>query len=280
LEELTPDEIASLKESMQEEKERNEEIFKLCDFQEEIMRIRIALASLIGIVMLLESTPSTSQTHNYLRQKMDMTECKIEHLEVAMASIIMEISKDQQEFLSRTKSKFEQFKKRYDGKRISYCLEKYINAELDFTTPGNRGIGQISEYVPRFGAFFRRGLSNMSEVDLSKLYEIIQDIILRGYLVHILFIEESVRDSAISSGEELYQKWIPGIYSSDSSEVDEKLMTMLSLCSNSAFETLKDFINSHKMKGVGFLAKDRTDEIVYYYPIAGFGLRVVETKGY
>lgn len=244
------------------------------------MKTKIALVGLIEIVILsVGCTQSISQTHNYLRSEIDMPECKIEHLEAAMASIIMEIS-DQQEFLSRIKSKFEQFKKRYDGKRISYCLEKYINAELDFTTPGNRGIGRIGEYVPRFGAYFRKGLSNMSEVDLSKLYEIIQDLILRGYLVHVLFIEESVRDSAISSGKELYEKWIPGIYSSDSSGTNQNLITLLTICSNSAFKTLKDFMNSHKMKGGEFLVKDRTDEIVYYYPIAGFGLRVVETRGY
>ena len=208
-----------------------------------------------------------------------MSECKIEHLETAMASIVMKFS-DEEELLSTIKHKFDQFKKRYDGKRIGYCLEKYINAELDFTTLGNRGIGRMTEFIPRFGAYFRKALSNMSEVDLSKLYNIIQDVILRSYLVHVLFIEESVRDSAISPGKELYEKWIPGIYSKDPSKMAENLRNIFAVCTDSGFKALKNFMNSHKMKGGGFLSKDKTNEIVLYYSLAGFGLRVVETGGY
>jgi len=210
---------------------------------------------------------------------MDVLECKIEYLEAAMMSIVIKFD-GQEELLNKIKHKFEQFKKGYDGKRVGYCLEKYINAELDFVTAGNRGIGRLTELIPRFGAYFRKALRNMSEVDLSKLYDIIQDLILRGYLVHVLFVEESVRGSVISSGEDLYEKWIPGIYAEDPSVMGEALRNVLAISTESGYKTLKKFMNSHKMIGGSFFSIDKTDQIVFYYPLAGFGLGVVETKGY
>lgn len=45
------------------------------------------------------------------------------------------------EIVEQLESNFEQFRNNYNCDVISYCLEKYINAELDFTTPGNRELG-------------------------------------------------------------------------------------------------------------------------------------------
>lgn len=204
-----------------------------------------------------------------------MSECKIEHLEHAVEEIVKTFSV-KKDVTREYREKFGQFKKDYDGKRVGYCLEKYINAELDFTTPGNRGLGRMTEYIPRFGAYFRSQLSVMSEEELGKLYGLIQDFMLRGYLVHALFAEEPLGEAAISSSKDLYEKWIPGIYVSNPSEMGNNLKNALAMCSNSAHEKLKSFLVSHNMKGGGFLSKDKTDLILMYYPLAGFGLRFVE----
>lgn len=233
--------------------------------------MRTVLVTLVVLVITLSPA--------ILKREIAKSESKTKDIEAAMVSIIREFG-NEKEIIDAIKPNFEELKRNYDDKKITYCLDKYINAELDFTTPGNRGIGRISEYVPRFGAYFRKALSNMPEADLAKLYSIIQDIMLRGYLVHVLFIEESVREPVISSEKELYEKWIPGIYSQNLPETDENLVRALVICTYSAFETLREFMNIHRMKDQDFFSEDKTDEILFYYAIAGFGLRVVETRGY
>jgi len=213
-----------------------------------------------------------------------MSICKIEHLEEAFLLIKEELNNeteiDETEIVEQAESNFEQFRNNYNCDVLNYCLEKYINAELDFTTPGDRGIGRVSLIIPRYGAYFRKQLLLMSKNNLIKLYNLIQDIILRGYLVHLLFMERPVKISVILKGEEIFEKWIPGIYSQDLSKMPEPLQKIMILCTNSVFKDLEDFMVLHKMKGGGFLSKDKTNEILCYYPFAGYGLRLVETRGY
>lgn len=213
-----------------------------------------------------------------------MSICKIEHLEEAFLLIKEELNNeteiDETEIVEQAESNFEQFGNNYNRDVLSYCLEKYINAELDFTTPGDRGIGRVSLIIPRYGAYFRKQLLLMSKNNLIKLYNLIQDIILRGYLVHLLFMEKPVKISVILKDEEIFEKWIPGIYSQDLSKMPEPLQKIMILCTNSVFKDLEDFMVLHKMKGGGFLSKDKTNEILCYYPFAGYGLRLVETRGY
>lgn len=213
-----------------------------------------------------------------------MSICKIEHLEEAFLLIKEELNNeteiDETEIVEQAESNFEQFGNNYNCDVLSYCLEKYVNAELDFTTPGDRGIGRVSLIIPRYGAYFRKQLLLMSKNNLIKLYNLIQDIILRGYLVHLLFMERPVKISVILKGEEIFEKWIPGIYSQDLSKMPEPLQKIMILCTNSVFKDLEDFMVLHKMKGGGFLSKDKTNEILCYYPFAGYGLRLVETRGY
>jgi len=120
----------------------------------------------------------------------------------------------------------------------------------------------------------------MSKNDLTKLYNLLQDIIIRGYLIHILFMEKPIKISVILNGEEIFKKWISGIYSQDLSKMPKHLQVIKTLCTNSAFTNLEDFMVLHKMKGGGFLAKDKTEEILVYYLFAGYGLRLVKARGY
>lgn len=207
-----------------------------------------------------------------------MSKCSITHLESAMTSIT-EGLRDVEELLDKIKPRFEQFKPLFDPQRIGFCLDKYISAELDFNTAGVRGVGRMTDFVPRFGGYFRKSLSSMAQMDLSRLYGIIQDVILRGYLVHVLLIRKSVGDVAISRPEDLYEKWIPGIYAGDPSEMGANLASVLEMCTDSASKELQSFMNSHGMKGGGLLSKDKSQFIVSWYPFVGFALSVVESTG-
>ena len=65
----------------------------------------------------------------------------------------------------------------------------YRDSELDFTTPGNRGIGRMTESIPRFGAYFRKPLSILSDQELNELSYLMQDLCLLGYLNSAVFIQ-------------------------------------------------------------------------------------------
>src|SRR5262249_33995315 len=54
------------------------------------------------------------------------------------------------------------------------CVERFIEAELDFHSPGGRGIGRLSEVIPRYGAYFRKYLQSMDQAELTKLRSLVR----------------------------------------------------------------------------------------------------------
>ena len=89
-------------------------------------------------------------------------------------------------------SKFVNFKIDFDGKRIGYSLNSFIKAELDFQNLGDRGIGRISEQIPRFGGYYRKQLSQINPEKIKELYDLMNKIMLSSYLTGVLMLSESV----------------------------------------------------------------------------------------
>lgn len=203
--------------------------------------------------------------------------CEIKYFVNAFSSLKKDmVNIDTKKF----ESKFQKYKQNYNGKLIGYCINNYINAELDYETQGDRGIGRMTTFVPRFGAYFRKQLCLMPKGDISTLFMLIQDILIRGYLGHLLFMEESIKKSKLVNKEKLFQEWIPGIYGQHTSKLPDYMNKIFTISVGNSFKETKEFILNHGMKGGGFLSKDRTDEILFYYLFAGYGLRLVETRGY
>jgi len=180
------------------------------------------------------------------------------------------------EFLESMKMNYDHMVANFNYQDINYCLQNYIFSELDAKTSGDRGLGRKTSFIPRLGAYFRDDVSNMSESDKTDLYVQIQDIILRGYLVHVLFMETEERENKNLSGPELYDLWIPEIYSSDPAEMGENLQNILYTCSESAYESLYAFVNDHRTGKDRIIPSDETDAIFTYYLVSGFGLRYFE----
>jgi len=215
-----------------------------------------------------------------------MPQCTIDHLKSTFSSIRTILSKSEKSFLETIESMFNQLISEFNSEAITYCLEKYIGAELDYTTPGGRGLGRMTTNIPRFGAYFRKPLSTLSSQELNELYFLIQDFCLRGYLAHVLFVEEPIKHAKLSSGVLLYKAWIPRIYVSNPLEMGSNLRTYIDACTVSLFKVIYDFIRQHGMKGGilfnragSFLSMGKINEILSYYILAGFGLRVVEVSG-
>jgi len=175
------------------------------------------------------------------------------------------------------KAKFDSLREVFNSKAITYCLKNYINAELDYKTPGKRGLGRISTYTPRLAAYFRKEISDFSSRELDQLYCLIQDLILRGYLAHVLPYD-TLSPATVFEPELLYKAWVPMIYAENPYKMPKIIRESLAFCADSALVEIKAFFRKHNMKGGGFFSRDKTNDILVYYHFAGFVLRCEETR--
>lgn len=204
-----------------------------------------------------------------------MVICKIENLESVITSV-RQVFAGNDDALTHITNRCEIIKAAFNVDLVSYCLERYISAELDCETPGNRGIGRLTETIPRLGAYYRKQISELHDEEKSKLYFLIQQVMLGGYLAHAIFMDEPRKYPGMSSSEDVFERWIPAIYGSDASTMDNNILTALEVCTTFSLKMIKDFFKEHNMKFSGHLSEDKTDAILIYYAIAGFGIRFVE----
>ena len=174
-------------------------------------------------------------------------------------------------------SRFAKFKGDIDGKRIGYSLHNFITAELDFKTPGVRGIGRLSEEVPRFGGYYRKPLSQIDLDKMEILYGLIQGLMLGSYLTAILTFEEELKEAEVTNDHELFEKWIPNIYVTPFNALDSLLQNALLAFCGSTVDSILSFLETNKIKRKGLLGRDKIHEIISYYMVAGCGLRITET---
>ena len=174
-------------------------------------------------------------------------------------------------------SKFANFKIDFDGKRIGYSFNSFIKAELDFQTPGDRGIGRLSEQIPRFGSYYRKQLSQINHEKIKELYDLIHKVMLSSYLTGVLMLSEDLEESVITNEQELFEKWIPNIYVTPLNSLGAGLKNaLLAFCGANLDELLK-FLETNQINRGGFLKRDKANEIISYYLLAGCGLRMTET---
>lgn len=159
---------------------------------------------------------------------------------------------------------------------LSYSINKYIDAELDFKSDGKRGLGRMTDYIPRLGAYFRKNITPMNQFERFELRCLLQQLIIGSYFARALYVGNiSLLESTISK-QDLYRKWIPGIYTQGGTE--KSFLLILSKAVESAYDSLLEFFHLHQMKGGGFLRQDKTKTILYAYMIAGAWLRECEME--
>jgi len=210
-----------------------------------------------------------------------------EHLESLFLSLRRTLGDPGEEsILEEVEPRFKKLILEFNSEAISYCLEKYIVAELDYKTPGNRGIGRMTQNIPRFGAYFRKPLSTLTEQEFNKLYLFILDLCLRGYLISVLYVEWPARNDKLLDKYLLFEKWIPCIYVINPYGLNPDIWDLMKADTLFTIIEIQDFIRKHGMekdsllKRVGgLLSKNKVGEILEYYIIAGFSLRSVE-EGY
>jgi hypothetical protein len=182
------------------------------------------------------------------------------------------------ELKSKLNSKFARFKNAFNGKKIAYSLHNFIKPELDFKTTELRGIGRVSEQVPRFGGYYNKQLSQIGQDKIEILYNLIQNLMLRAYLTGVLMLSEELKEATVTNIHELFEKWIPNIYVTPFNALGSSLQkALLALCSSSV-DNIINFLETNKIKRKSLLRRDKIDGIISYYIVAGCGLRITETE--
>lgn len=98
-----------------------------------------------------------------------------------------------------------------------YCIDRFVNAEIDFHTEGNRGLGRMTDYWARFGGKYRKVLRSLDPNSLQELRRAFADQLLCGYLFGEYLIECTAgkkvpRDHFPDGPEGVFERWVPTIY--------------------------------------------------------------------
>jgi len=174
------------------------------------------------------------------------------------------------------KKNFEDSYKNTDPKNMSQCTEKFVQTELDHETSGDRGIGRLTDTMPRLGAYFRSSFSELDEVSQNELGILIAKLIAKGY-IFIPMSNSKPKEKTLSfTDDELYKEWIPQIYTFKLNVMSENVWNLLLAITEKDFKDIKNFFDKHNMKGGGLFSKDKTDDILNSYLIAGVALYFIE----
>ncbi len=123
--------------------------------------------------------------------------------------------------------------------------EKFIQAELDYVTPGDRGLGRLSDFEPRFAAKHRSFFQKLDESALSAIRCEFLSMIFAGYLF-LEYMNEVMTEEPFTRHPEtaknsasLFSQWIPMIYSPQGSRVFDEMMK--EGIGESAYRNIKSF---------------------------------------
>lgn len=94
------------------------------------------------------------------------------------------------------------------------CIEEFVNTEMDYKTDGIRGIGRMSNYIPRFGGYYSKFLCNTSYDEIEIIRNLLKDIIKYGYFLGVYAELEDIKSLKLPKNpyKLLFEKWIPQIY--------------------------------------------------------------------
>lgn len=86
------------------------------------------------------------------------------------------------------------------------CVEALVGTELDYRTPGERGIGRMSTDSPRLGGAFR---AQLSRPETRQVFGPIIEAAVRDAFAGAAAVSVGVREPVVVSAEEAFEKWIP-----------------------------------------------------------------------
>lgn len=156
-----------------------------------------------------------------------------------------------------------------------YCLGRFVDAECDFRSVGNRGLGRLTDHVPRLGGHLRHTLSQLHESKLSTLSALVLKLATKCYVFQAIVSESPLNPPLISQSETLFEEWIPGIFSYDLSQASETFKGLLSAVTEAETTSIGTLLQEN-LDRRELLDTETLDGILLGYMAAGLTLRLTE----
>ncbi len=152
-----------------------------------------------------------------------------------------------------------------------YCINKFLKTETDQQSVSLRGVGRITDEIPRFGGYFRKNNHFPHENDMFELEKLFKGLIYIGYITHMIRCEEVLKPTECHDKYKLYQTWLMFFLRFNRSLYSSEIQT-IHKASKSITENIKK-----KLKDDGYNItgdqEETLDNILLFYGIAGFALR-------
>lgn len=191
------------------------------------------------------------------------------------------ISSEYKQFLAKAPSMTEYFY----GNAVKYCINRFLDSEMDYVTPGDRGMGRITTFIPRFAGMYANILNGLSINEQNIIRNAIFKILKLGYKTAVFFeivIERDPSKLDYIDSLDLFKRWIPKIYGTDltlddtgnrfisQSRRDGLIYFCFSIANETSFPPQELFL----YKAI----RSKLMLIIGKYIEAGFWLRILETK--
>lgn len=166
-------------------------------------------------------------------------------------------------------------------------VSRFVDSELDFTTQGNRGMGRMTDYWPRFGGKHRKVLKRAATPLIHELHRLFTRQIYCGYFFAEYLIEcmsgsRLQRDPASHDHEKVLYQWVPLIYSESGAprfdtamaeQGEQQYYDVKGLWGHGTGDAIHDCFNQ-----AGIPIDDFEHLLLKQYFDAGIALRLVEAK--
>ncbi len=162
------------------------------------------------------------------------------------------------------------------------CIEKFLNSEIDYSTPGIRGMGRMSTHIPRFGGYYAKYLIKLNSTDIGIIKSIIKDILNFGYYISVQLeaAEKKIKKFPEKAFDTLLNEWIPTIYVQKYEKGLENFLLGNAIFSQYYFciKLSKESKFPPKFLKINRMGSDKLSLIIRKYIDAGFNLRVNESE--
>jgi hypothetical protein len=159
-----------------------------------------------------------------------------------------------------------------NDEKIDYCIEKFVIAEMDYSTDGKKGIGRFTEDTPRFGGYYRKSLKNLEKEKSDEFAEIMSSLIKKAYVSSILLTD--TKEISINDKDSLFKIWIPKIYTFNG--MSEGVVDLFLGTLTNEINIFKKKLVDYNMKAPLF-SKDNHEKILFGYCMCGVTLWLSET---
>ncbi|NBG88924.1 hypothetical protein [Isachenkonia alkalipeptolytica] len=163
------------------------------------------------------------------------------------------------------------FEKQENLKIMEYCIDKFIKAEMELQSSSVRGVGRLTDQIPRFGGVYRKQILHFYKEEIAELEELFKELIYIGYFTHITLYEQFLKTPVCKDQYKLYQMWIMYILGINPQNYPQGIRTI-----EKASKKTRDYIKKQMDKLEINLSKDEEevlDKILLFYGFTGFSLR-------